>query len=91
MRDLLLAHLSDHYLFYGELPGVRIARKHIGWYVSGLAGGQAFADRMNRIETTAEQYKAVDLWFSRQHDISTDTRSTNCDNSKLVTSGLQAD
>ena len=90
MRDLLLEHLVDHYQFYGELPGVRTARKHIGWYVSGLPAGQAFSDQINRIETTGEQFKAVDLWFSRQNDISPDTGPTNCDNLEDVTPGLQA-
>jgi tRNA-dihydrouridine synthase B len=89
MRDLLLEHLADHYQFYGELPGVRTARKHIGWYVSGLVNGQHFTDRINRIESTSEQFKAVDLWFSQQHHISPDTGPTNCDNLKLVASSLQ--
>jgi len=89
MRDLLLEHLADHYQFYGELPGVRTARKHIGWYVSGLSGGLAFADHINRIETTTQQFKAVDLWFSRQQDISPDTGPTNCDNLLSSTSGTQ--
>jgi len=90
MRDLLLEHLADHYQFYGELPGVRTARKHIGWYVSGLPDGQAFSDQINRIESTTEQFKAVELWFSRQNEISPDTEPTNCDNLKDVTPGLQA-
>ena len=90
MRDLLLEHLSDHYQFYGELPGVRTARKHIGWYVSGLPAGQAFSDQINRIETTSEQFKAVDHWFSRQNEFSPDTGPTNCDNLKDVMPGLQA-
>ena len=90
MRDLLLEHLTDHYHFYGELPGVRTARKHIGWYVSGLTDGQVFADKINRMESTTEQFNAVNLWFSRQNDISPDTGPTNCDNLKSVTSGLQA-
>ncbi len=90
MRDLLLEHLADHYQFYGELPGVRTARKHIGWYVSGFTGGQDFADQINRIETTAEQFKAVDLWFSRQNDISPDIGPTNCDNLRVTSPGLQA-
>ncbi|MGE0799825.1 MAG: tRNA dihydrouridine synthase DusB [Lautropia sp.] len=37
VRDLLLAHLLDHYRFYGEATGVRTARKHIGWYLRAIA------------------------------------------------------
>jgi tRNA-dihydrouridine synthase B len=80
MRDLLLAHLADHYHFYGEHTGVRTARKHIGWYVEGLPGGQAFADRINRLESTGEQAAAVELWFSAQGDVLPHTGPPNCDN-----------
>ena len=31
-RDIILAHLDSLYFFYGEESGVRIARKHLGWY-----------------------------------------------------------
>jgi tRNA-dihydrouridine synthase B len=32
VRDIILAHLDSLYVFYGEVTGVRIARKHLGWY-----------------------------------------------------------
>ena len=35
---ILLEHLENLYAFYGELPGVRIARKHLGWYAKEHAG-----------------------------------------------------
>ena len=41
LRRLLLDHLHDHYSLYGELTGVRSARKHIAWYLRGLPGGEA--------------------------------------------------
>ncbi|AOB30167.1 tRNA-dihydrouridine synthase B [Bordetella sp. H567] len=63
MRDLLLEHLDDHYRFYGEHTGVRTARKHIGWYVEGLSGADAFRAAMNRIDDTAAQARAVGAWF----------------------------
>lgn len=39
VRRLLLDHLQDHYSLYGELTGVRSARKHIAWYLRALPGG----------------------------------------------------
>jgi len=66
LRPLLAAHLHDHHRFYGEALGVRTARKHIIWYTSRLAGGAAFCERMNRIESCAEQVQAVDE-FLREH------------------------
>ena len=36
VRDIILAHLDSLYSFYGEETGVRIARKHLGWYCEQL-------------------------------------------------------
>ena len=59
----IVAHLADHYAFYGEAPGVRIARKHIGWYTRDLAGGDAFRREINAVETAQRQLCAVDRFF----------------------------
>jgi tRNA-dihydrouridine synthase B len=59
VRRLLLDHLREHYTLYGEFTGVRSARKHIGWYVRQLPGGEAFRQRMNRLEQPDEQLAAV--------------------------------
>jgi tRNA-dihydrouridine synthase B len=83
MRDLLLAHLADHYHFYGELTGLRTARKHIGWYVSGLPQGKVFSDHINRLESTTEQFEAVNSWFTAQNEISPDMAPATCDNLSL--------
>jgi tRNA-dihydrouridine synthase B len=67
VRELMNEHLPAHYAFYGEYLGVRTARKHIGWYVEALPGGEEFRQRMNRLESTAEQLAAVDEFFKSQH------------------------
>jgi len=59
VRRLLLDHLHDHYSLYGELTGVRSARKHIAWYLRALPGGEAFRQHINTIEDAAEQWQAV--------------------------------
>ncbi|MEO7496748.1 MAG: tRNA dihydrouridine synthase DusB [Massilia sp.] len=66
VRALMAEHLAAHYAFYGEFLGVRTARKHIGWYVRDLPGGEAFRQQMNLLESTAEQLKAVDRFFEFQ-------------------------
>jgi tRNA-dihydrouridine synthase B len=66
VRHLMDEHLRAHYQFYGEYLGVRTARKHIGWYVQDLAGGEAFRQRMNRMESTDEQLLAVNEFFQSQ-------------------------
>ena len=67
VRELMNEHLPAHYAFYGEYLGVRTARKHIGWYVEDLPGGEEFRQSMNRLESTAEQLAAVDAFFKSQH------------------------
>jgi tRNA-dihydrouridine synthase B len=66
VRSLMNEHLPAHYAFYGEYVGVRTARKHIGWYVQDLPGGEEFRQRMNLLESTAEQLDAVDAFFKSQ-------------------------
>ncbi len=63
VRRALLAHLEDHYALYGEHTGVRSARKHIGWYVRELPGGEAFRARMLTLEDSARQLDAVAAYF----------------------------
>jgi len=63
VKRALLEHLQDHYGLYGELTGVRSARKHIGWYVRELTGGDVFRDHMNTLETADLQSRAVADFF----------------------------
>jgi tRNA-dihydrouridine synthase B len=63
VKRALLEHLLDHYALYGELTGVRSARKHIGWYVRDLPGGGEFRDHMNTLETADLQSRAVADFF----------------------------
>lgn len=66
VRTLMNEHLQAHYAFYGEFMGLRTARKHIGWYVHDLPGGEEFRQRMNRLESCKEQLAAVDAFFESQ-------------------------
>ena len=63
IKRLLLDHLLDHYALYGAFSGVRTARKHIGWYVRALPGGEAFRARMNLLENCEAQWQAVADFF----------------------------
>ncbi|RYE67326.1 MAG: tRNA dihydrouridine synthase DusB, partial [Oxalobacteraceae bacterium] len=67
VRELMHEHLPAHYAFYGEFIGVRTARKHIGWYVQDLPDGEEFRQRMNLLESTAEQLAAMDDFLKSQH------------------------
>jgi tRNA-dihydrouridine synthase B len=63
VRRAMLAHLLEHYALYGEYSGVRTARKHIGWYVRELPGGEAFRQQMNAIVDAQLQHQAVADYF----------------------------
>jgi tRNA-dihydrouridine synthase B len=63
---LMDEHLRAHYAFYGDYLGVRTARKHIGWYVRDLAGGEDFRQRMNLLEDCEQQLAAVNDFFESQ-------------------------
>jgi tRNA-dihydrouridine synthase B len=66
VRTLMDEHLRAHYAFYGDYLGVRTARKHIGWYVRDLIGGEAFRQQMNRLEDCQQQLAAVSTFFESQ-------------------------
>ena len=63
VKRMSLAHLQDHYSLYGEFLGVRTARKHIGWYVRHLPGGEEFRSTMNSLEDCTDQMQAVTDYF----------------------------
>ncbi|HEX6929443.1 MAG TPA: tRNA dihydrouridine synthase DusB [Gammaproteobacteria bacterium] len=68
VRQILQEHLHNLYRFYGEPAGVRIARKHIGWYCQDEArttpGAEAFRRQVMRVETMEEQTSLVEQYFS---------------------------
>jgi tRNA-dihydrouridine synthase B len=60
LQPLLLQHLDEHYLHYGEPTGARTARKRIHFLARGLRGGEELSDRVNRTEDCAEQRRAFE-------------------------------
>ena len=66
VRDIMLAHLRDLYEFYGATPGVRIARKHIGWYCNGRPRAQAFRHSVMQVLAPEAQLAAVREFFDAQ-------------------------
>ncbi|MGZ5276214.1 MAG: tRNA dihydrouridine synthase DusB [Caldimonas sp.] len=68
VRRWLVEHLDDHYRLHGEFAGVRSARKHIGWTLRGLPGGDAFRAEMNAIDSCDAQIRSVGEWFDALAD-----------------------
>ena len=64
VRAILLEHVAALHAFYGEACGVRIARKHLGWYAKDRPENAAFRAVVNRAETPAEQLALTDAYFA---------------------------
>lgn len=68
VRDVLIAHLHALHAFYGEQSGVRIARKHLGWYAKdrpehSIEQRDAFRALVNRAETAQMQVAITRDYF----------------------------
>ncbi len=62
--DILLGHLDALHQHYGEEAGVRIARKHLGWYAKDRPQNAAFRAVVNRAETAVEQRQLTADYFA---------------------------
>jgi len=61
---ILLGHLEHLHAFYGEPAGVRIARKHLGWYAKDRPENAAFRQVVNRAEIASEQLRLTRDYFA---------------------------
>ena len=65
----LIGHLRNLHLFYGEISGVRIARKHIGWYIKHQQGAEIFRRQINQISEADKQIQLITEFFNSQQPI----------------------
>ena len=68
VRDIMLTHFAALYALYGEDAGVRVARKHLGWYLAAAGHnsreGEAFRRRWVTLATPQEQAHEVAAFFA---------------------------
>lgn len=64
VEALLTEHLTELHRFYGELMGVRIARKHVGWYLQSHDRSKQFRKRFNAIDDALEQKDSIEQYFA---------------------------
>ena len=64
IAETLISHLHQLHEFYGELQGVRIARKHLGWYSAAQENAVEFRTRVNKAETAHEQLAITEDYFA---------------------------
>jgi tRNA-dihydrouridine synthase B len=67
IEALIESHLLALHAFYGDYLGVRIARKHVGWYLAALLGGsasKALRAQFNILEHPYQQQSAIGDFFA---------------------------
>jgi tRNA-dihydrouridine synthase B len=65
LRDIMLDHLGELHRFYGELTGVRVARKHLTWYCNSLANADEFRHQVVRVDSASEQISLTKKYFDQ--------------------------
>jgi tRNA-dihydrouridine synthase B len=76
--DEQFAVIVEHYgamlEHYGSDTGVKMARKHLGWYTKGLAGSAEFRNRVNFIDDPRVVLEALEAFYARTGAIAVDDR-----------------
>ena len=63
IEAILTEHVLELHQFYGEVMGVRIARKHVGWYLQKQQDDSDFKRVFNQLDTPQAQLQAIAQWF----------------------------
>lgn len=61
--NVISSHIKAIHKHYGEYLGIRIARKHVGWYVNALSDGKEFRRQFFQLEDPEEQIKSLYKFF----------------------------
>jgi tRNA-dihydrouridine synthase B len=61
---LIIDHYHAMLIHYGEMTGVNMARKHIGWYTKGLNGSAEFRNSVNQVSDSAEVLKMLEHFYT---------------------------
>lgn len=64
--QVIIGHIVAMHQFYGDITGVRIARKHIGWYVAALPQGEHFRKQVNSVNDAKIQLQLINDFLDRQ-------------------------
>ncbi|MGN6355937.1 MAG: tRNA dihydrouridine synthase DusB [Novosphingobium sp.] len=62
--DLILEHYEAMLDHYGKMTGVRMARKHLGWYTKGLPGSAEFRNRVNFVDDAREVMRSLREFYA---------------------------
>ncbi|MDX1974056.1 MAG: tRNA dihydrouridine synthase DusB [Rickettsiales bacterium] len=67
-RDIILEHYDDMLTHYGIENGVMVARKHLGWYSSGLIDSASYRQHINTLTDPAQVKQAIMDFYDRRLD-----------------------
>lgn len=62
--EIMRGHYEDMLSHYGAVPGMRMARKHVGWYTKGLPKSAEFRAKVNSIPEPADVLAAIDEFYA---------------------------
>lgn len=62
-HHIVRQHVEDMLIHYGEGTGVKIARKHVGWYSKGLHGSTDFRVAINQADTPTAMASLIDNFY----------------------------
>lgn len=66
-HQIILEHFDEILSHYGESTGVKIARKHIGWYSKGISGSADFRVSVNQMDSAASMKNLINEFYSPLH------------------------
>ncbi len=69
IAGIMLEHLDNLYAFYGEYTGVRMARKHLNWYLKTRPQTTVLRERVLRVESACEQQRLLRSLFDHNNNI----------------------
>jgi tRNA-dihydrouridine synthase B len=61
---LIIDHYHAMLTHYGEMTGVNMARKHIGWYTKGLNGSAEFRNSVNQVSESAVVLNMLEQFYT---------------------------
>jgi tRNA-dihydrouridine synthase B len=62
-KNVVLEHIRHIHEYYGETQGVKIARKHIRWYLQNFEGGQVLARHINQMQSAQQTLQALTRFY----------------------------
>jgi tRNA-dihydrouridine synthase B len=65
ITEIILLHLESMYAFYGEQTGIRMARKHLGWYCQLHSDGSELRRELMAAADSASQFATAQMGFGR--------------------------